>query len=135
MPARRPERVRDLAQGLAWLLLGLLLAAQIWVLYLLVPGAGDPYFAHQDKVGHALLFGMPFALALLLGSRPAALGILLHALLSEPLQDLLTTTRTVDVWDTGANLAGMALAALVITLVRRVPARSTDEPAPAGVPR
>lgn len=102
----------------------LLLLAQVWVLYLLVPGEGEPYFAHQDKVGHLLLFGVPFALALLLRSRPVAFGILAHALASEPLQWLLTT-RTVDAWDTVANLVGIGLTTLLVLLVRRVPGRVT----------
>lgn len=131
MPTRTPDRGQGIWPGLGWLLLVLLLLAQVWVLYLLVPGEGEPYVAHQDKVGHLLLFGVPFALALLL-TRPVALGILAHALASEPLQWLLTT-RTVDAWDTVANLVGIGLAALLVVLVRRVPGRDTvPEPAAVG---
>ncbi|MCK0111343.1 VanZ family protein [Ornithinimicrobium sp. F0845] len=123
-----------LRRGLGWLLLVVMLVAQVWVLYLLVPGEGEPYFAHQDKVGHVLLFGAPFALALLLRARRVALGILLHALLSEPLQQVFTTTRSMDVWDTVADLVGIALAVLAVALIRRVPERSPErEPADAGV--
>jgi uncharacterized membrane protein YccC len=86
----------------------------VWVLYLLVPGEGSPFFAGQDKVGHALVFGVPFALALLLRSRSAALGVLGHALLSEPLQALLTDARVADGWDLVANLAGVALAVAAV---------------------
>jgi len=136
VPEQPPERVVAPWRTPAWLLLVALLAAQVWVLYLLVPGEGEPYFAHQDKVGHALLFGVPFALALLLRSRPAALGLLLHALASEPLQAMVTTTRMVDPWDTAANLVGIVGAALAVGLLRRASTRSASgEPEAVGVPR
>lgn len=120
-------------RGLGWLLLLTLLAAQVWGLYLLTPGAGEPYFQGQDKVAHALLFGVPTALAFLLGARLVVLGILLHAVVSEPLQGLLTTTRTADVWDLVADLVGIGLAvALVLVLRARRPAAA--RPADVAVP-
>lgn len=128
-----PDHRRDVCRGLTWVLLLALLAAQVWALYLMVPGEGAPYFAHQDKVGHFLIFGLPFALALVLRSRPWALGIVAHALASEVLQGILTS-RTMDPWDTVANLAGIATAALVVWLVRAVPGRRAPvrEAASAG---
>ncbi|WP_114907038.1 hypothetical protein [Ornithinimicrobium murale] len=105
-------------QALGWLLLLGLLAGQVWCLYVLVPGAGEPYFSGQDKVAHAVLFGLPCCLALLLRARLVVLGILVHALVSEPLQGLLTSTRTPDVWDTVADLAGIAVAVAVVLLAR-----------------
>lgn len=111
--------MQAVCRGLGWLLLLTLLLAQVWGLYLLVPSEGEPFFVGQDKVAHALLFGVPFALALLLGAWPVSLGILLHAVLSEPLQGLLTSTRTPDAWDTLADLVGIALAGALVMLVRR----------------
>lgn len=113
-----PDRAGHTGRWLLWLLLLGLLAAQVWGLYLLVPGEGDPFFAGQDKVAHALLFGMPFGLALWLGSRPMAGLILLHALVSEPLQGLVTTTRTADAWDLLADLAGIGVASAVVLVLR-----------------
>lgn len=119
---------------LGWLLLLGLLGAQVWGLYLLVPGTGEPYFTGQDKVAHALLFGLPFGLALVLRATPVALAIVAHALASEPLQALLTGTRTADLWDTVADLAGIALAGALVLLVRHRVTRSTmHAPESAGV--
>lgn len=126
--------MRAVCRGLGWLLLLTLLVAQVWGLYLLVPSAGEPLFTGQDKVAHALLFGTPFALALLLGARAVRLGILLHAVVSEPLQGLLTSTRTADPWDTAADLVGIALAGLLVVLVRRRgEASAVTEPDAVGV--
>ncbi len=118
---------REVCRPLAWVLLLALLVAQVWALYLLVPSGGDPLVPGQDKVGHAILFGAPFGLALLLGARAVALGILAHAVLSEPLQALLTSARTPDGWDTAADLTGIALATVVVWMVTdRVAARRSD---------
>lgn len=124
-------------RALGWVVLVALLAGQVWSLYLLVPGPGEPLFSGQDKVGHAVLFGAPAALALLLGARWVVVGVVLHALVSEPLQALLTTTRTPDGWDLVADLVGIALAAGAVAAIRArrtAPARRPDltEPAPAG---
>ncbi|WP_237565587.1 VanZ family protein [Ornithinimicrobium cavernae] len=136
MPTSPPDHLRGVCRGLGWLLLLTLLLAQVWALYLLVPSPGDPLFPGQDKVGHALLFGVPLALSLALGSRPVSLGILLHALASEPLQGLLTSTRTPDAWDTVADLAGIALAVLVVELARRRrPVSRVAEPDTVGALR
>lgn len=109
---------------LGWFLLVGLLGVQVWGLYLLVPGTGEPYFAGQDKVAHALLFGLPFGLALLLRATPVALAVVGHALVSEPLQGLLTVARTADPWDAVADLTGIALAGGLVLLVRHRATRS-----------
>lgn len=141
MSPRRPDP-GTVWRGLAWILLLVLLAVQIWALYLLVPGPGEPYFAHQDKVGHAVIFGVPFALALVLRARAVAIGILLHALVSEVVQALATSTRTPDVWDLAADLVGIGLAVALVLLLRRqttgARAQAADEgqkPAPTTAVR
>lgn len=122
------------ARVLAWLLLVGLLGMQAWGLYLLVPGTGEPYFVGQDKVAHALLFGLPFGLALLLRATPVALAVVAHALVSEPLQGLLTATRTTDPWDAVADLTGIALAGGLVLLVRHRATRAAPQaPESAGV--
>lgn len=121
MKTRNPEPGQGVWRGLGWLLLLALFAGQIWVLYVMVPGPGEPLFPGQDKVGHALLFAVPFGLALLLRSRLAVLGVIGHALLSEPLQALFTSTRVPDPWDLVANLVGIALALTLVWLVMTSP--------------
>ena len=108
---------------LGWVLLLTLLLTQVWALYLLVPGEGEPFFPGQDKVGHVLLFGAPFAVALLLRARVVAVLIVAHALASEPLQGLLTATRMVDVWDLVADLVGIALALILTRALLRARSR------------
>lgn len=118
---------------LLWLVMIVLLLVQAVALYAETPGAGEPLVPGQDKVGHVFLFGIPFAVALVLRSRPVALGILAHALVSEPLQGLLTTTRTVDVWDLVADLVGIGLAVAGVWWVRRWWADRSAEAAPSGM--
>lgn len=117
-----------------WLLLVVLLVAQVWALYLLVPGVGEPLVPGQDKVGHAVIFGLPFALALLLRAWPVTLGLFVHAVVSEPLQGLLTASRIADPWDLVADLIGMVLATLAVRLIvkRRDHATSHLATAPEG---
>lgn len=116
---------------LVWLVMIVLLLVQVVALYAEAPGEGEPFVPGQDKFGHVFLFGIPFAVALVLRSRPVALGILAHALVSEPLQGLLTTTRTVDVWDLVADLVGIGLAVVGVWWVRRWWARRSVETTPA----
>lgn len=116
---------------LLWLVMIVLLLVQVVSLYAETPGAGEPLVPGQDKIGHVFLFGIPFAMALVLRSRPVAVGILAHALVSEPLQGLLTTTRTVDVWDLVADLVGIGLAVVAVSWVRRAWSRRSVETTPA----
>lgn len=98
------------ARAVGWVVLAGLLAFQVWALYL-ASGTGGQLFPHADKVGHLTMFALPAAVAALLGSR-AALGlVLVHALVAEPVQALVTEGRVTDVWDTVANLVGVALGA------------------------
>ena len=116
---------------LLWLVMIVLLLVQVVSLYAETPGAGEPLVPGQDKFGHVFLFGIPFAVALVLRSRPVSLGILAHAVVSEPLQGLLTTTRTVDVWDLIADLVGIGLAVAGVWWVRRRQARHSAKTAAA----
>jgi VanZ family protein len=81
-----------------------------------VPGPGG--VTHLDKVGHALAFGLPAALAWLLGARWLVVALLLHALVSEVLQGTLTA-RQPDPWDAVANLVGLAGGVLFARAFRR----------------
>lgn len=126
-----PTRPRqgDTAPGvwrvLGWAVALTLLLVQVWGLYVFTPGEGEPFFAGQDKVLHAILFGAPFALAILLRSRVLALIIVAHALISEPLQGILTPTRTVDAWDLVADLVGIALGLPLARALRGAGPRDT----------
>lgn len=103
---------------IGWGLFGALLLAQVYLLYLST-GSGEPYFPHDDKVGHLLIFGAPAGLAVLLG-RPWAVGIVVaHALVSEPLQAWLTASRVADPWDLVADLTGIALGVALAALLIR----------------
>lgn len=128
-----PDTALTVWRTLGWAVLLALLVGQVWGLYLMVPGSGEPYVEGQDKVAHVVLFGVPTGLALLLGARLVALGILLHALVSEPLQALLTTSRSADVWDLVADLVGIALAVGVVLLFRATQRRGSERPG-AAVP-
>lgn len=133
MPTPPPDRARGAGRGLLWLLLVALLGLQVWGLYLYVPGVGEPVLTGQDKLAHGLLFGLPAAVAALLGSAPALLVLTCHALLSEPLQAALTTTRSADPWDLVADLIGIALAVGVVWSVRS--RRTADLPAASSLDR
>lgn len=79
-------------------------------------GAGPPLLPHLEKLGHLGLFAAPAAVAALLRSRWALLVLLVHALLSEPLQGWLASGRDSDPWDTAADLLGMVLGVLVVRI-------------------
>lgn len=126
---RTPDPLVAVCRALAWALLLALLAAQVWGLYLLVPGPGEPLLDGQDKVAHAVLFGVPTGLALLLRARLVVVAIVVHALVSEPLQAWLTATRAADVWDLVADLVGIAVAVGLVLVLR---ARRRPVPAPVA---
>ncbi len=101
-----------------WAALAILLLAQVVCLYLLSV-SGPPLFVGADKVGHVLIFGLPAALAALLGRLWIVALLVLHAALSEPLQGALTTTRVADPWDFVADLVGIVLGVVVAMAIRR----------------
>lgn len=111
-------------------LLGVLLVAsvlvQLYGLYDPAPGGGD--VAINDKVVHALLFGVPALLGGLVGLGrwwPVVLAV--HAPLSELVQGRYYATRTGDPWDAVADLLGIALGWALAALVAR---RRRPAPAP-----
>jgi hypothetical protein len=112
------RRSPELWRGLAWAAFALLLAMQVYVLYL-ASGVGAPPFRHADKLVHVVIFALPAVLAALL-DRGWALGVLVvHAVVSEPVQAWATDGRLADVWDTVAGLVGIVLGVLVVRSVRR----------------
>lgn len=87
---------------------------QLVVLYDPSPaGGGDIPFA--DKVVHALVFGMPVALAGWARLRWVWVAALMavHAPVSEIVQGLALPTRSGDPFDVAADLIGVVLGALV----------------------
>lgn len=103
---------RDPVRLLGWSVLVVLLVVQVWGLYApSVPGPDGP--PGIDKVSHLLGFGLPAALAWWLGARGLVGLMVLHALVSEPLQHALAPDRMLDVLDTVANLAGIGLGVAV----------------------
>lgn len=116
-PAQVPPG-QDLVRLFGWLILAVSLVVQAWGLYApSPPGPDGP--PGLDKIGHLLSFGIPAALAALLGARWLLWLLLLHALVSEPLQQALAPTRQLDGWDTVADLVGIAVGVLVVRAVQR----------------
>ncbi|WP_022926165.1 hypothetical protein [Serinicoccus marinus] len=72
-----------------------------------------------DKVGHLLLFGIPTLLACWLRARWLVPVLVVHALVSEPLQQLLAPMRQADPLDLAADLLGIALAVGIAATARR----------------
>lgn len=73
-----------------------------------------------DKVAHLAAFAVPAALAHLLGARWVLVLLVLHALVSEPLQHTIAPARQMDLLDTVADLVGIAVGVLLArTLTRR----------------
>lgn len=73
-----------------------------------------------DKVVHVLLFGVPTAVGLLAGLRPAwVVGLIaLHAPVSELVQHYLLPHRSGDVWDAVADLSGVVLGVTLVVVGR-----------------
>ncbi len=105
---------------------------QIYALYVAVPN-GEEAFAYADKVMHALLFGVPALVATLMRLRWVLVVLIAHALISEPLQAWVTSTRQVDGWDTVADLLGLAVAVLAVAVARARLADGSDRHDVAGV--
>ncbi len=85
----------------------------------LVPGVGAPPFRHADKLVHVVVFALPAVLAALLDRGWALAVLVVHAVLSEPVQAWTTDGRVADVWDTAAGVVGIVLGVLVVRSVRR----------------
>ncbi|WP_298887875.1 VanZ family protein [uncultured Serinicoccus sp.] len=93
---------------LGWFALLVSLLVQGYGLYApQAPGpAGVPGL---DKVGHLIAFAVPAALAWWLRAPWLVPVLVLHALVSEPLQQLLAPGRQADLLDTAADLLGVGL--------------------------
>ncbi|WP_153393499.1 VanZ family protein [Ornithinicoccus halotolerans] len=97
----------------AWTSWWVMLLVQLYGLYgPVVEGPGGPL--SLDKLGHVLMFGVAAAVAAALRSRAALTVVVLHALVSEPLQAVLTSTRQADVLDLAADLVGIVLGVGVV---------------------
>ncbi|MEO7070496.1 MAG: VanZ family protein [Nostocoides sp.] len=120
MTAARPSR-------LAVALFVLALAVQVYSVY--APDSpAQPTFANEDKIAHALLFGMPVAIAWATGLRPRLVtGIIaLHAPVSELVQHYVLPHRSGDVWDAVADLVGVLLGLLAGRAIARLVSRSSS---------
>jgi VanZ family protein len=101
----------------AWVLLVVLLVLQAVGLYSAdAPGPGG--VPGLDKVGHLLAFALPAAVAGWLRSRRVVVLLVVHAVVSEPLQGWLTPARQPDPLDAAADLVGIALGLLLARSLR-----------------
>ncbi|MCC6496379.1 MAG: VanZ family protein [Propionibacteriaceae bacterium] len=119
-PLATPARVSTgPTSGWLRLVAGLLLAVQLVVLYL--PGSPDgglelPWLPGADKVIHGLVFAIPvYLFGRLTGRVGLVAGLFgVHAVLSELIQWRFVPYRDGDVWDALADLAGIAIAVLLL---------------------
>jgi hypothetical protein len=112
-------------------LLGVALTVQLVLLYwprAVSPAAGLPW----DKLVHALIFGVVYAAGVRAGIpwRLWFVVSLVHAGVSEVLQDTLLPRRSGDPYDAAADAVGVLVAALAMTVAaarrRTAPVRSPD---------
>lgn len=97
-----------------------LLVVQVWGLYApSPPGPTGP--PGSDKLAHLLGFGIPAAVAWWLGARGLVAVFVVHALVSELVQQMLAPERMLDWWDTVANLLGIGVG---VALARALRART-----------
>lgn len=115
---------------MGWLVLLVLLAVQVAGLYAPTQPSQDQV-PGLDKVQHLLGFGVPALVAWLLGARRLVGLMVIHALVSEPLQHAVAPTRQLDPLDTVADLVGIGLGVLVARAVRR--SRGHDGGMPSSV--
>lgn len=115
----QPLLTRSQSTAAGYVVFGALFLLQIQLLYL-ATGSGPPPFLHADKVVHCLMFTLPAVVAGVLRSRALVSILLVHALVSEPAQRLLTTGRQMDFWDAVADLAGIGLGLAIVHVVRRI---------------
>ena len=103
---------------LGWFALLVALLVQCYGLYApQMPGPdGVPGL---DKVGHLVAFAVPAALAWWLRARWLLPVLVLHALVSEPLQAVLAPGRQPDPVDAVADLVGIALGVWVAATTAR----------------
>ncbi len=107
-----------MARLFGWLALVVALVLQVAGLYSTSPPqpGGVPGL---DKVAHLAAFAVPSALAWLLGARWMVGVLVVHALVSEPLQHLLAPGRQLDPLDTVADLVGVVVGVGLAALLRR----------------
>ena len=136
MPARRQLRAQG--DGLGWRLwlIGSVVATgfHLWALYRPAGPSALPWLPNADKLGHAIIFGLPLLLILIaVGSRRRALGrrptgrfvwitaavFAGHAILSEWIQHRFYSERIGDPYDVVADCMGCALAVLGYAWVDR----------------
>ena len=104
---------------IGWLVLLVALVVQVAGLYAsTVPGPQDGP-PGLDKVGHLVALAVPACLAALLGARWVLVALLLHALVSEPLQSQLAPLREPELLDALADLVGIAVGVAVARALGR----------------
>lgn len=109
-----PDRAR-----LARTLFVLSLLGGAVVLFLPGPG-GVEHFRYEDKVIHAIVFGVPTVLGLLgrLRRAPLVAALVAYAAVSEVIQGAFLATRAGSARDWLADVAGVALGLALVALVR-----------------
>ena len=109
-----PQRGRSLLPA------AIALVVQLVVVYAPSGGGAAP-FPNFDKLVHVTVFALPVLFALLarLPLVPVVVVMALHAPVSEVVQATLLPHRSGDPWDAVADLTGVALGALVATVVLR----------------
>jgi len=112
-------------RGLGLLTFAVLLLFQVYALYVITPGSGAS-LPYADKMAHTAMFATPAALAAALRWRWALAVLVVHAVVSEPLQGALTATRQVDAWDAVADMIGIAVGVAAVSQWR------SDRPRRAG---
>jgi hypothetical protein len=136
MPAHRQPMALGQWPGWRLWLIGSVVATgfHLWALYRPTGPAVLSWLPNADKLGHAVIFGLPLLLILMtvasrrraLGRRPtgrfvgiAAAVFAGHAVLSEWIQHSLYSERVGDPYDVLADCTGCALGVLGYTLVNR----------------
>lgn len=123
MPKTKPNW--GWGRGLGLVTFAVLLLFQVYALYLITPGSGAS-LPYADKLAHAAMFATPAALAAALRWRWGLAILIVHALISEPLQGALTATRQVDAWDAVADMIGISVGVAAVSQWR------SDRPRRAG---
>lgn len=100
----------------------LAVGVQLVVLYLpRIPDGASVDVPGADKAVHLLVFAAVMVTGTLAGIRPLWLAVALagHAVISEVIQHLALPDRSGDVADVLANLAGIAIGAYLLSVLRR----------------